>query len=262
MSTHQVMADDLTLYAMGALEAAEMAKVGAHLEECVTCRSELQRIHADLGEFAMAAAPETQPPARVKDRLMREIASEVRAAEVSSRSRESSGYRWWFALPSLAAVILALGLVFVSHQNVGMRREIFALHDRIESERLQTEDAKRVLDTLNAPDATRVTLVSTNSKPQPQAQTIYSKGSGHLVLVASNMQPVPGNMAYELWLLPMSGAAPVPAGMFKPDERGNAQLLLPDLPSGMEAKGFAVTVEPEAGSSAPTSPIMMVGTAQ
>jgi anti-sigma-K factor RskA len=33
----------------------------------------------------------------------------------------------------------------------------------------------------------------------------------------------------------------------------------PPLPPGVQAKAFAITVEPEAGSAAPTLPIVMVG---
>ena len=64
--------------------------------------------------------------------------------------------------------------------------------------------------------------------------------------------------AYELWLIPKSGA-PIPAGVFKPDAQGSATVVNPPLPAGTEAKAFAITVEPEAGSSTPTMPIVMVG---
>jgi len=52
---------------------------------------------------------------------------------------------------------------------------------------------------------------------------------------------------------------PIPAGMFKPDARGSATVVEPPLPGGVEAKAFAITVEPEQGSSAPTMPIVMMG---
>jgi hypothetical protein len=47
--------------------------------------------------------------------------------------------------------------------------------------------------------------------------------------------------------------------MFKPDARGSATVVEPPLPGGVEAKAFAITVEPEQGSSAPTMPIVMMG---
>ena len=255
------MDDDLTLYAMGALDSGEMERVAAHVSRCVSCRSELQRIHADLGSLAMGAVPDATPPARVRDRLMQEIAADLRATAPAPEPK-TSGLRWLFAIPVLTTVILAVGMVFLSHQNVILRQQRLALLEQAQSQQADAEQAKRVLETLSAEDAMRVTLVSAKTKPQPQAQTIYSRSTGRLVLVASNLEPVAPNKAYELWLLPASGSAPVPAGMFKPDAKGNAQLLLPQLPSGMEAKGFAVTVEPEHGSAAPTSAIMMVGMGQ
>jgi len=54
--------------------------------------------------------------------------------------------------------------------------------------------------------------------------------------------------------------APIPAGMFKPDSHGMAMVMNPPLPAGVEAQAFAITIEPEQGSSAPTSPIVMMGT--
>jgi anti-sigma-K factor RskA len=74
------------------------------------------------------------------------------------------------------------------------------------------------------------------------------------------MPPIPLNKAYELWLIPANGSAPIPAGLFKPNAQGTAAILKPPLPTGVEAKTFAVTIEPEAGSSAPTSQPTLVGT--
>jgi hypothetical protein len=44
-----------------------------------------------------------------------------------------------------------------------------------------------------------------------------------------------------------------------PDAHGSATVLNPPLPPGVEAKAFAITVEPEAGSAAPTSTPIMLG---
>jgi len=53
--------------------------------------------------------------------------------------------------------------------------------------------------------------------------------------------------------------APIPSGVFKPDARGGAVLINPPLPAGVEAKAFAITIEPEQGSTTPTMPIIMMG---
>jgi anti-sigma-K factor RskA len=102
-------------------------------------------------------------------------------------------------------------------------------------------------------------LVATNAEPQPQGKAIYRPPTGSLVFLASNFAPLPPKKAYELWLLPTSGAAPIPVGVFKPDVRGSASVLMPSLPKDLEAKGFAITIEPETGSSTPTMPIVLAG---
>jgi anti-sigma-K factor RskA len=92
----------------------------------------------------------------------------------------------------------------------------------------------------------------------PAGKAIYSRDQNGLIFVASNLQPPPAQKAYELWLIPSQGA-PIPAGTFKPDSRGMAMVVNPPLPAGVEAKAFAITIEPEQGSSAPTSGIIMMG---
>ena len=64
---------------------------------------------------------------------------------------------------------------------------------------------------------------------------------------------------YELWLIPADGHAPIPAGTFKPDAQGYASVILPQLPKGVVAGQFGVTVEQEGGSSTPTLPILLAG---
>jgi anti-sigma-K factor RskA len=50
-----------------------------------------------------------------------------------------------------------------------------------------------------------------------------------------------------LWLIPPDGK-PIAAGLFKPDAKGNASVINPpELPAGVEAKTFAVTLEPASG---------------
>jgi anti-sigma-K factor RskA len=57
----------------------------------------------------------------------------------------------------------------------------------------------------------------------------------------------------------MSGGSPIPAGVFKPDEHGNAVMMDHPMPPGVEAKAFAVTMENEEGSNTPTMPILIMG---
>ena len=104
-----------------------------------------------------------------------------------------------------------------------------------------------------------ITVVKTNTPPQPQGKAFYVRDRSSLIFLASNFPALPPQKAYELWLIPAQGGAPIPAGVFKPDAHGHATVINPPLPPRVEAKAFAITIEPESGSSVPTPPIEMMG---
>ena len=92
----------------------------------------------------------------------------------------------------------------------------------------------------------------------PEGHAAYLPDKGALVFVASNLQPLQPYKTYELWVIPATGQ-PVPAGIFKPDLSGNASVVMPDIPKGIQAKTFGVTIEDDGGTKQPTMPIVLVG---
>ena len=116
------------------------------------------------------------------------------------------------------------------------------------------------MDALTDPKAIRVTLTT---KPQPKAAPIggvtYNPEKGTLVFLASDLDPLQTYKTYELWVIPADGTAPIPAGTFHPDDQRNASVIMPDLPKGVSAKAFGVTIEEEGGAQTPTPPIIMSG---
>lgn len=253
MSVHEQFAEDLSLYAIGALQGEERRAVEKHLEQCSACRQEVEKLQGDVALLAFSASGPT-PPARSRERLMTAIGKEPRRSQLRPRAR----FAWWSALAWTAALAAIVIAVVLSHQNSDLRRRLADLDARSSKQEQQLREAKQLLSTLSSPDAEHFTLVAGKNPPQPEGKAIYVRGSGTLVFLASNMPAVPAQKAYELWLIPTSGA-PIPAGLFKPNARGAAAVIRPPLPTGVEAKTFAITIEPEAGSSAPTSQIIMVG---
>jgi anti-sigma-K factor RskA len=151
-----------------------------------------------------------------------------------------------------------VGLVALWVQNSDLQQRIAGLESQATQQTAELQRAREVVSTLTATDAMRVTLVAAKTPPQPQGKAIYVRDRSSLIFLASNLQALPPQKAYELWLIPTSGA-PIPAGVFKPDAHGSATVINPPLPAGVQAKAFAITVEPESGSSAPTLPVVMVG---
>ena len=253
MSVHEQFVDDLSLYALGALQGEERQAVEKHLAECSACRQELEKLQGDMALLAFSANG-PRPPARSRSRLMAAIAKEPHKARFHQRARLT----WWNAL-GWAAVLAAIVIgVLLRHQNSDLQRHLADLETSYSKQERQLFEAKQLLATLTSPDAKQFTLVAGKTPPQPQGKAIYLRDSGTLVFLASNLPAIPAQKTYELWLIPISGA-PLPAGLFKPDAHGAAAVIRPPLPKGVEAKAFAITIEPEAGSVAPTSQPIMVG---
>jgi anti-sigma-K factor RskA len=254
MSAHPQFADDLALLALGTLQGDERVALEKHLEECSSCRRELERLRGDMSLLALSASGPA-PPQRSRDRLLKAIAKEPREQKEQKIAARPSP---WTFLPWLATAALLLLAGFFWQQSDRLAQKVARLQDESAQQQAQLERAREVVSTLTSTDALRVTLVLAQSPPQPQGKAIYVRDRSSLIFLASNMPSLPPQKAYELWLIPMDGA-PIPAGVFKPDGRGSATVVEPPLPARVEAKTFAITIEPEQGSSTPTMPIMMMG---
>jgi anti-sigma-K factor RskA len=200
-----------------------------------------------------------QPPQSARQRLLdaiaaeRQNASETRAPVVVGRLR----WRWLTVAPIAVAVALAVfsfGLLLEVQRYKDANAKLAA---DLKTARVDRDHAQEILAMLNDPKAQHMTLVSSKTPPEPQVKTIYVRDKGHVLLTANNLAEPPAKKAYELWLMPANGGPPMPAGVFKTDWRGHGMMLHYMETAGIDAKGFAVTIEPEAGSQTPTPPIVL-----
>lgn len=270
MSAHTQFADDLSLYALGALEGDALDALEQHLKECAECRRELEWLRGDAALLALSVSG-PRPPERARQRLMAAIAQEPRRkAPVENgpvRSGPESGSdaipvrrRPWLGVLGWAAAAAAVLSVFVLlQQKKDLQRRLADFEAASAAQQQQLAEAKELMASLTSADAEHFTLVASKTPPQPQGRAIYVQRSGTLVFLASNMPALPPEKIYELWLIPTNGA-PIPAGLFSPRADGNATVVKPPLPAGVQAKTFAITVEPASGSPAPTSQPIMVAT--
>jgi len=264
MRTHEQYAEDLALYALNELAGSERQEFEQHMETCASCRREVQYLRSDLGLLALSTSG-PRPPARSKEHLMRAVAADPRGVSAPAPEKATRRGFGWAWIPAFAALALLFAVGNLWRENTGMREELArltGLYQNTSSQLAQTstqlsQDEER-LRLLSAPDAMQVSLSAQSELRKPHATAIYSPSQKRLMLVASNLAPVPPGKAYELWLIPMEGA-PMPAGVFWPDAHGNAKMMDHVMPHGVVAKAFAVTLENEAGSDKPTSPILIVG---
>jgi hypothetical protein len=293
----RITSEDLALFAMQLLSKEESVEVAAYLAQSSDARRELAEIQGDLAIYAHTVDLHS-PPAQVRERLMKQVArekkavpierptvTEMRAPEAAVRPgtiftesgaivpsyvmEEIAPKRGlagrvlpWVGWALAAGLAVTTGMLYREREAVreAMRGAITAQASRIDQLTADAAAARQVMDTMTDSSAMRVTLTKGKTAPSPQGRATYVASKGSLIFLASNLEPLKPGKTYELWLIPAeAGGSPIPAGTFRPDERGNASVIMPPLPKGVEAKAFGVTVEDEGGAATPTQPIILAG---
>ncbi|HEV2215033.1 MAG TPA: anti-sigma factor [Terracidiphilus sp.] len=254
--------EDLALYAIQSLAPGEAEAARLHLHACQECRNELAMMQGDLALVAMSA--EAHPvPMGARERFLARVAAESPAdaagsSKITPMPAQRSVARW---VPWAVAAVLAGLCVWLGVRVQNLNRELGRQQAQMAQAAEANSHAQAVLDVLTAPQAQRAVLVASTVKPQPSGRVVYLAQRGGLIFQGSNLAALPADKTYELWVIPANGAAPIPAGLFRPDAAGSASVVLPTLPTGVPAKAFGVTMEKAEGSTTPTAPILLAGAA-
>jgi len=263
MTDHEQFADDLALHALNALEGEDRVKLENHLATCGACRLELEQLRGDGALLALSTLG-PKPPLRARQRLLDAVAKEA-AASPASRAKNAREmghpHSWWGWLGWAATAAVVVFAASLWKENSALKSDLLTWRSAATQQQLELESVQRIARTITDPNVEHFTVVALKTPPQPQGKAFYLRNRSNLVFVANNMPLLPPQKAYELWLIPAQGA-PIPAGVFKPDAHGSATVVNPPLPAGTEAKAFAITVENEAGSPVPTTPVVMMGTGE
>jgi hypothetical protein len=165
----------------------------------------------------------------------------------------------WIGWAVAAGLAITAGNIYRGRE--ALRGTVTTQASQIDHLTADAAAARQVLETMTDSSAMRVTLTTKGvTAPLPTGRATYVASKGTLIFLASNLQPLQPAKTYELWLIPAGeGQNPIPAGTFHPDARGNASVIMPPLPKGVEAKAFGVTIEDEGGSATPTQPIILAG---
>jgi len=295
-AAEHISPEDLTLYAMQFLSEEEAAPILEHIGQCSVCREELRHIQGDMAMYACTVEME-DAPAQVRQRVMKQVSREKRVIPIGPPQQAlPSAQQEQPQQPAFAAYARASGLFAETGQDeqqvpakrsamrivldlsgwavaaglalfaVNLYRERDSLRSIITVQQRQNEriaqeadSATKIMDAFTDPKAVRITLTKDRATPVPIGRAVYNPEKASLIFLASNLDPLQQYKTYELWLIPADGHDPIPAGTFKPDAKGSASLVLPELPKGVQAKAFGVTVEDDGGSQTPTLPILMAG---
>jgi hypothetical protein len=225
------------MYALGLLEEAERDEADSHLGRgCEVCRKSLNEALA-LNAILMSTSTDAVPSSRLRRRIL------------ASVGIERTSWSWVAALAAAAMLVVALWLGVQERKRA---EELQAARDslfRVQGDRDKMLEAFRFL---NQPETKQVGF-----QKGPRGNVFVNARTG-VLMIAANLPQLTAGQIFEMWLIP-KGGAPRPAGLFTAGASGDAFHILSG-PVDLAALGtVAVTVEPEAGSAAPTTtPIIAV----
>jgi anti-sigma-K factor RskA len=167
----------------------------------------------------------------------------------------------WLWIPWFVALAFALLSALLFFANLRLKNDLLAIRASAQIQEAELRQSQALLEMLKSSTTIRASLHGDGSSGKAEGLGFYDPQSGNLIVFVSGLAPIPPEKTCEVWLLPQLGA-PVPAGTFGPDDRGNATLIQKGLPTGMGINGFEVSVEQRAGVEAPTGLVIMRGSAR
>src|ERR1700691_2800993 len=263
MNGHPTRLEDFDLYALGVLEGEEKAAFEAHVPTCAACAEKLAEARGRIALLAFAA-PRVEPSPAVKERLMRQVHSAPASAsaqrERATRQPERTVGpfpRWWTgAVLAAAAAVLILVSVRLWQENAHLVDELGVERVELQKQQAQLDDPRPVVALMEAKDPKTVALAAQPGMAKGDVRVMYNAKMG-MAMCDGWVEPAPANKSYQLWLGPIEGKA-VSAGLVE-YSNGPMKPWMVKLPPGVEAKAFAITLEPEGGMPQPTGPMVLVG---
>jgi len=231
---HVPFRENIPAYALGALDAEEVAALEAHLRTCASCRDELAA-YRSTSESLLMAVPPQKPPAALRRRLQRQLAGGQKAARPRlnwSFSRVAAG----------VAIVLLLALnVFSVLQVRALRSQQAQLTDQI-------QNGQMALAMLSYPNTQSFPIKEASVTGSLLLDTEYNNA----VLILRGLPSISDDQTYQVWLIAPNGER-TSAGLVRP--QADLPFLSEPISSAQNLSNFVgigMTIEPAGGSDSPT----------
>jgi anti-sigma-K factor RskA len=233
--------DDIPAYAIGALDANERDRLESHLSGCPVCLAEL-RAYQEVISAVSLTAPLAEPPARLKQNLMKQIQPQVRPA-IQLKPKTGAGF-WDFLRnrlhPSPALTLgAALMIVVLLASNLLLWKQV------------------NDYSAMQRHGFSSVILNGTTKAPDARGMIVYTMDGNSGFLVVNGLKALPSDHQYQLWLV-KSGKR-VSGGVFSVDPGGYQVLEVKSSSLLTTYDSFGITIEPWGGSPGPTGDKVLGG---
>jgi anti-sigma-K factor RskA len=248
----ETLQDLAAAYALGALSSEEARRFESFLAGSPEAQREVAE-YRDVAALLALGEPEVAPSPDLRERVL----SRMRAGSVRPGASPRRPSAPWGALAAGLVAAVGLGFGYVQLREV---RDLRAELSRTMRRLTETSDLLTAREaTLNAifEPGVQMFQLTASGDPDPLIQVFWDRERHRAIVHGYKLEPVPEGRAYQLWFI--KDGAPVPSVTFKPEPTGHVKVEQIPVPADGEVSAAAVTVEPESGSTQPTSPILLVG---
>ena len=235
---HEHWLEHSEIYALGALDGEELKNFQAHLAtECPVCEAYVRETRETLNLLPRSLRPMT-PPSDVKARIRRQIDNDA-ALSIAAKA-PARAYLWRRTAGTLAAAIA--GVVVAGSY----------FHFRYEPRHTVYSAVVRLL---RDPSTRDLPLHGAGPTPSARGRFLWNEsGEGHIFV--TDLPAAPTGKMYAVWTIPRN-SAPRYFGTITTDAVGQGGLHISSR-SGTAVETFAVTLEPDGTTAAPTGPMVLV----
>ncbi len=295
LSREQVI-EMLPAYVLGALEPDEMLAVDQYITEHQELLLRLERAEDVTVQLAQSS-PMVPLPADGKSRLMARVRVESTPAKMTTPTTSApqkmstspavpnwleqlQSFFWplnGWAAATLGAILLLIGLGFYAAQTQQqveqataeielLQEQVIALQtdndellqqNQILNQQIQGSKDRLLFIANTLPDET-ILIPGTEEAPQAIGM-LYQGPADQSLLMLQGLTPLSEEQTYQLWFIP-ADEAPQPAGLMTVNPDRPTWFDIEVAPEIQDFAAIGVSIEPTGGSTAPTGPIVLLGT--
>lgn len=179
--------------------------------------------------------------------------ADLEVGEITQKIYPNKAVNWqkYAIAASVLFFVSIAGNLFWINDISNNKKEIAQLQTEKKSQDLALQNSQEKLAVLSNPNIISVPLKGVEKHPDSKAMVYWDSNSKAVYLNAENLPKAPEGMQYQLWAL--VDGKPVSAGMYSAEK--NTKEILANIP---KAQAFAITLEKQGGSTAPTMENMFV----
>lgn len=244
----------LEAYALGAVPPEEGAHIEEHLADCLACWEHLSESQRAAALLALAV-PLEEPRESLRQRIIAQARREAQpAAELSPTGRGRRLPRLLAVGATAVALAAAGALSWSLVQTRNLHSDYHDIQHQAALSQQQVDLTRQLVGVLTRPDVETQAMVASGIAAGASASYIWTRDGKLGAIVCHHGLPAPPKgKVYQLWV--SCGQEPVNGGTFTAWQ-GQCQHLVA-LECGWPLSAVDVSVEPEGGSTRPSSEIVL-----